>query len=41
MPGTLNQSALAAAAAKVVSSGLTYLPLAFCSCMKFILFFFT
>jgi hypothetical protein len=29
MPGTLNQSAPAAAAANVKSSGLTYLPLAF------------
>ena len=41
MPGTLNQSAPAAAAAKVLSSGLTYLPSAFCICMKFMLFFFT
>jgi hypothetical protein len=37
----LAQSALAAAAAKVKSSGLTYLPSAFWICMKFILFFFT
>ena len=41
MPGTLNQSALAAAEAKDLSSGLTYLPSAFCSCRKFMLFFLT
>ena len=41
MPGTLNQSAPAAAEAKLLSSGLTYLPSAFCSCRKVMLFFFT
>ena len=41
MPGTLNQSALAAAAAKVASSGDTYLPSAFCSCRNVMLFFLT
>ena len=35
VPGTLNQSTPAAAAAKVASSGLTYLPAWFCTCMWF------
>ncbi|MNT78393.1 hypothetical protein D3C72_2176260 [compost metagenome] len=41
MPGTLKQSAPAAAEAKDLSSGLTYLPSAFCNCMKFMPFFLT
>ena len=39
IPGALNQSTPLAAAANVASSGLTYLPAGFCTCMYVSLFF--